>query len=131
AVRDGDFVARLGGDEFVVALRDALEDDAVRFCQRLLTELAVPIAYEDSELTVGASIGVAMAPGDARSDEELLRVADLALYQSKRDGRGIYRFYAPEMNERVASRRALEADLRRSFQREEFELYYQPRFNAR
>ncbi|MDQ0474989.1 putative bifunctional diguanylate cyclase/phosphodiesterase [Labrys wisconsinensis] len=129
-VHEHDLAARLGGDEFAAALLDRTDDEVERFCQRLQRDLAAPIVHEGCELSVGASIGIALSPGDARSAEELLRVADLALYQAKRDGFGTYRFYAPEMNEHIASRRVLEADLRRALQRGEFVLHYQPRFDA-
>jgi predicted signal transduction protein with EAL and GGDEF domain len=75
---------------------------------------------------IGVSIGVAIAPTDAAESNQLLQSADLALYRAKVEGRGIYRFFEPEMDARMQARRALELDLRRALMKEESEVYYQP-----
>jgi EAL domain-containing protein (putative c-di-GMP-specific phosphodiesterase class I) len=99
-------------------------------CERLIASLSGPIAIDGQEVCVGLSIGVAIAPGDGGDEGTLLRHADIALYQAKADGRSAFRFFAPQMNERLQSRRALELDLRRAVDRDELLLHFQPRFET-
>jgi predicted signal transduction protein with EAL and GGDEF domain len=77
-------------------------------------------------LTIGASVGVALAPEDGTDADRLLKNADLALYRAKLDGRGTYRFFEPEMDARMQARRKLELDLRQALARREFQLHFQP-----
>jgi diguanylate cyclase (GGDEF)-like protein len=123
-------VARLGGDEFTVILshRDAHEA-AGAIAGRLIAALAEPFEVGGHELSAGASVGIAMAPGDAADADTLLKHADLALYQAKGEGGGTYRFFESEMNARAQARHQLEADLRRAIGHGEFELYFQPLFD--
>jgi len=123
-------VARLGGDEFTIILshRDAHEA-AGAIAGRLIAALAEPFEVNGHELTAGASVGIAMAPGDAADADTLLKHADLALYQAKDEGGGTYRFFEAEMNARAQARHQLEADLRRAIGHGEFELYFQPLFD--
>jgi predicted signal transduction protein with EAL and GGDEF domain len=130
-VSDRDIVARVGGDEFVIAVADLAEHDTVALCKRLLAAVIAPMTWEGAQIYVGLSMGVAMAPTDATSTHELIRRADLALYQAKNDGRGTFRFFAQDMNERVIHRRSLEMDLRRGIMDGEFVLHYQPRYDTR
>jgi diguanylate cyclase (GGDEF)-like protein len=130
AIREQDMVARFGGDEFVIAARGLADHDIESLCQRLVRDISAPIHYDGGEVNVGLSIGIATAPTDATGTNELLRCADLALYQAKSDGGGTYRFFAEEMNKRILERRLLEADLRRGLERHEFRLMYQPRFDT-
>ncbi|WP_423820763.1 PAS domain S-box protein [Salinisphaera sp. SPP-AMP-43] len=124
-------VARVGGDEFVVAAPD-LEDDAIEaLCQSLLEAAAEPIRGADGELQISASIGVAVAPMDGTSPDDLLKNADTALFRSKQDGRGTYHFYTGEMNDRISAHRAMTEDMRRGLDVGEFFLEYQPRFDTR
>jgi len=123
-------VARLGGDEFTIILahRDAHEAaDAV--AGRLIAALADPFEIRGDELVIGASVGIAMAPGDAADADTLLKHADLALNQAKGEGGGTYRFFESEMNARAQARHRLESDLRRAIGQGEFELYFQPLFD--
>jgi diguanylate cyclase (GGDEF)-like protein len=123
-------VARLGGDEFTVILshRDGHEA-AGAVAGRLIAALADPFEIGRHELQIGASVGIAMAPGDGADADALLKHADLALYQAKGEGGGTYRFFESEMNARAQARHRLESDLRRAISRGEFELYYQPLFD--
>jgi len=123
-------VARLGGDEFTVILsqRDAHEA-AGAIAGRLIAALADPFELGGHEFTVGASVGIAMAPGDAADADTLLKHADLALYQAKGEGGGTYRFFEAGMNARAQARHKLEADLRRAVNHGEFELYFQPLYD--
>ena len=127
-VRGTDTVARLGGDEFAV-LQTGLEhaEDAAKLAERLIGELSLPCRLGGETLRLGVSLGIAvLLPGQVESEEALLRKADLALYQAKAEGRGRFRFFEPEMERAMHSRRQLEADLRRALARQEFELFYQP-----
>jgi diguanylate cyclase (GGDEF)-like protein len=124
-------VARVGGDEFVMVAPGFGAETAAKLCGRILAAIAAPIIYDDTEITVGTSIGVARSPADATEPGELIRKADIALYQAKTDGRGTFCFFACEMNERILSRRTLETDLRRALRAREFTLVYQPRVDAR
>jgi diguanylate cyclase (GGDEF)-like protein len=131
SLRDQDIVARVGGDEFVLVAIGMAEHDIEVLCGRLLREVGAPIVVEGAEINIGLSIGIAISPTDATTTDELIRRADLALYQAKSDGRGTYRFFAQEMNERIVLRRSLEADLRRGISQGEFVLNYQPRYATR
>ncbi|MET1080280.1 MAG: EAL domain-containing protein [Pseudomonas sp.] len=129
-LRDEDLVARQGGDEFILVLTGiATQDDVERLCARLIECLEQPFRLDNQEVFISASIGIAMAPNDAVQANELLRYADIALYQAKNDGRGTWRFYAHEMNERIHERRLLENDLRQALAGAELCLHYQPRYH--
>lgn len=88
----------------------------------------MPIAIEDQEVFISASIGIAMAPHDACEATALLRYADIALYEAKSGGRNTWRFYAGDMNARIIERRRLESDLRQAIKNGELELHFQPRY---
>jgi diguanylate cyclase (GGDEF)-like protein len=96
AVREGDFVARLGGDEFAVLLM--LDDDAVELiCQRIIDGFCPPISIEGQNLIAGASIGVAIFPDHGGTQERIYKMADVAMYSAKREGRGTWRCFASNM----------------------------------
>jgi diguanylate cyclase (GGDEF)-like protein len=131
-VRDGDTVARLGGDEFaVLQLGMQRPEEAGALARRIIEAASRPYEIEGQQVTIGASIGVAVAPGDGANPDQLLKHADLALYRAKADGRGTFRFFEPEMDSRLRARRALELDLRRALAQDEFELFYQPLVDLR
>jgi diguanylate cyclase (GGDEF)-like protein len=129
-VRDTDLVARLGGDEFAVLQVGASQPgDATSLASRLLDAIGAPYELEGHQVVVGLSIGIALSPKDGQDSDELLRSADLALYRAKIDGRGLYRFFEPEMDARMQARRSLEIDLREAIIGGQFELFYQPILN--
>lgn len=129
--RATDLVARLGGDEFVVVANDCkTREQAVGLCQRIIERINQPITIGGNEVTVGTSIGVVSAPFDGVTGEELMRYADIALYEAKSSGRNIFRFYEPAMNERIMERRQLEIDMRHALRRQEFRLDFQPRYES-
>ena len=127
-VREGDTICRLGGDEFaVIQLAEGdQKQSAIALAHRLLAAVCAPFQIEGHEIVIGTSIGIALAPIDGTTADELLKNADLALYRAKTDGRKDFRFFESEMDSELRLRRALEVDLRHAFARGEFELHYQP-----
>lgn len=131
-LRDSDLLFRMGGDEFTVILPQITTlEDAAFVARRVLEALARPIAVHEHELTVGATIGIAVYPGDGERADALLKNADAAMYSAKQRNRGTYAFYRTEMNQRAMQRMGLEADLRKGFREGEFVLHYQPRFDTK
>lgn len=131
-VRKVDMVARLGGDEFAIILTNLEKTDQVNIpAQRILRSLSEPIMIDGNELSVGTSIGVSFYPLDDKTPEELMRKADVALYQAKEAGRGTFRLYDKEMDAQARAVRMLENDLRLAVERDEFVLHYQPLMDVR
>lgn len=135
-VRESDTVARFGGDEFVVLLQDldgSLEDAGLHaelVAKKILLQLNAPYALTGGEHHSTPSIGVVLIHGQRQSVDELLKQADLAMYEAKSAGRNTLRFFDPAMQSMVAERTALEADLRSGLQKGELLLYYQPVVDA-
>ncbi len=135
-VRDCDTVARLGGDEFLVMLEDLDMgyDNAVSHVKfvgaKIVAVLNQPYMLGVSEFNSTASVGIAMYTGTAVAMDELLKQADMAMYQAKAAGRNRVRFFDPNMQEDVNARAALEVDLRQGLAQEQFVLYYQPQLDA-
>jgi len=126
-VRPRDMVARLGGDEFVVLMPN-LDSAAsgLAVAERILAIIGNSLEVDDQIMPIGASIGVAFAPHDAKTGEELLRAADLAMYDAKARGRRGISVFNPEMQTQMLERRTLEIDLRAAIVRGELQLHYQP-----
>jgi diguanylate cyclase (GGDEF)-like protein/PAS domain S-box-containing protein len=126
-VRGDNVAARLGGDEFAIVLAaDVSPNEASAFAERLIGVLSAPYHIDGLEVVVGASIGIALSPGDGTTSEELMRNADMALYRAKAEGGGVHHFFEPEMDQQAQKRRDMERDLRAAFTGGEFELHYQP-----
>jgi diguanylate cyclase (GGDEF)-like protein/PAS domain S-box-containing protein len=126
-VRDTDTVARCGGDEFVILLHNIKsESDAAYVAQKLIDALSTPFVLAEREIIIGASIGIAMHPGDADTAETLIRNADLAMYKAKQSGRNQAHFFTAAMQEHANQRMTLEQDLRHALERNQLEVYYQP-----
>jgi diguanylate cyclase (GGDEF)-like protein/PAS domain S-box-containing protein len=129
-VRGNNLVARLGGDEFAVILAsDVSPNEASDHAARLIRVLSARYDIDGIEVIIGASIGIALSPGDGETSEELMRNADMALYRAKSDGGGVHRFFEREMDRQAQKRRDMEIDLRRAFANGEFEVHYQPLVN--
>ena len=125
--RELDIVARMGGDEFAIIMTQMEQAaDAATLSKRIRDSVIKPYQIEGHQIVTDISIGISVAPMDAVESDELLRNADMALYDAKGDGRGTFRFFEPEMNTRMKVRRELEMDLRNALASEEFELHYQP-----
>jgi predicted signal transduction protein with EAL and GGDEF domain len=125
-VRGSDTVARLGGDEFAIVQTGGEQAQASDLASRVIEALSEPFNALGNHVVIGASVGIALAPADGYEADQLLRNADMALYQAKSEGRGRYHFFEPDMDAKVQARRSLELDLRRALGAGEFELYYQP-----
>jgi diguanylate cyclase (GGDEF)-like protein/PAS domain S-box-containing protein len=120
-------VYRLGGDEFVVVVPDCGDPRRITpLVESMLAQLAEPFEVNEHVLHIGGSAGIAIAPQDGSSVDELIANADLALYKAKSDGGHTYRLFVPVLRAQAQSRRGLQVELRRAFAENEFELYFQP-----
>ncbi|MQA20464.1 putative bifunctional diguanylate cyclase/phosphodiesterase [Rugamonas rivuli] len=135
AVRSCDTVARFGGDEFIVLLEDlgpteeAVAKAAQEVAAKIIHAFVAPFVIEGVDQYSTPSIGVTLFNGSCGTVDEVLKRADLAMYQAKAAGRNNVSFFDPAMQARVSARAALEADMRRALVNDEFVLYYQPLMN--
>jgi diguanylate cyclase (GGDEF)-like protein/PAS domain S-box-containing protein len=126
-LRDEDALARLNSDEFAIIQSGLTRpENAVLLSKRLLEAISDPYLLDGHSVVIGASIGIAMAPGDGEDSEKLLKNADLALSRAKNDSRGTFSFFEAEMDARAQSRRKIEIDLRDAIQNDLLRPYYQP-----
>jgi len=126
-VREADTVARVGGDEFTILLPEISRvQDAVDLGDRVLDGLRQPLAIKRRELRAAVSMGIAVYPYDGEEADTLLRSAAIAMYRAKEQGGDSYQLYTPAMNAPIADPLALESELRRALEREEFVVFYQP-----
>ena len=129
-IRQGDTISRQGGDEFAVLLPDLENDEgAVRIAQRMLELVAEPYRLDSHELSVTCSIGISLYPRDGRNADLLLKNADIALYRAKDMGRNTYQFYLSGATVMSRDRLTLEASLRYAVERQQLEVYYQPKWD--
>ena len=129
---EGDTAARLGGDDFAViqAAPKSINDIEV-MAQRIVTALSEPVSLDGKNITIGATVGVAVAPTDGNSAEDLIRNADTALARTKSSAGGTYGFFEPSIHERLTRRVRMEAELREALASNAFELHYQPIVNIK
>jgi len=127
-IRETDVLARLGGDEFAIIQEggSSQHEGAIALALRIIGAISLPFDLNGHEASVGASIGIALAPENGVEPEELLKSADLALYNAKANGRNDFRIYHPAMLEVAHTQQSAEGELRDAIAREEFELHYQP-----
>ncbi len=126
AVGPTDTAARWGGDEFVVLAPAAGAATAATLAEKLIEQLSTPYRIDEQEHHVGASIGIALHPGDGRGPEQLLKNADVAMFRAKEAGRGCHAFFERSMDVAIQRRTLLEHELRIALEREQFLLVYQP-----
>lgn len=126
-LRDSDLVARLGGDEFAILQAGARrEADAAKLAKRIMQSFAEPHRLLGHQVTAGASIGIALAPKHGSDPEELMKHADMALYNAKTSGRCAYVLFNPEHMRASGNRREMEKDLHAALSKGQLELHYQP-----
>jgi len=127
AIGDSGLVGRLGGDEFKVILPGETNRETLSIIARTVIEsLSQPYSIDGSSISIGCSIGIALAPENGGDAETLVRNADLALYGAKGDGRGIHRFFKTAMLDGARSRKQIEDDLRHALAGNQFHVAYQP-----
>jgi diguanylate cyclase (GGDEF)-like protein/PAS domain S-box-containing protein len=126
-LREEDILARLNSDEFAIVQSGvARPEDAVLLARRLLEAIGDPYLLDGHSVVIGASIGIAVSPGDGEESEKLLQNADMALSRAKSDFRGTFSFFEAEMDARAQTRRKIEIDLRDAIQNDVLRPYYQP-----
>lgn len=125
-IRDGDTAARLGGDEFAIIVASADLDEVAMVARRLVERIGRPYHFDGRQVEIGISVGISLGPKDGNTPGRLMKNADLALYRAKADGRGMWRFYDSEMDEKLQDRRTLQSDLRQALMRAEFFIDFQP-----
>ncbi len=128
AVRSGDQVARLGGDEFAILQWGAAvgETEALALAARVCDVLSAPFSIAGQTVSIGVSIGVALAPAHGDTADGLIRNADIALYQAKSAGRGTTIVFCHEFEHRISARRRLQTDLKTAAELGQMEMHYQP-----
>ena len=126
-----DTVARLGGDEFaIVQVGIGGADDVERMARHVIKAISKPFDIEHHRVSIGASIGMTIAPADAATSEQLLKNADLAMYRAKQEGRGCARFFHPEMQTAARDTVLLEIALREGMRQGDLQLWYQPQVDV-
>ncbi|MCF5703537.1 EAL domain-containing protein [Pseudomonas syringae] len=129
--REHDIVARLGGDEFIVVLNGMDSPHEIdKFCTRLIGSLHQPVVFEHHPLHIGASIGIALSRRHGYLPSDLIRYADIALYQAKSEGKNTWCYFEAHMSDQIQTRRQMEDDLRHALKHNEFILHYQPRYKV-
>jgi len=126
-LREEDALARLNSDEFAIVQSGLTRpEDAVGLAKRLLEAISDPYLLDGHSVVIGASIGIAMAPGDGDDSEKLLKSADMALSRAKQDARGTFAFFEAALDAKAQSRRKIEVELRDAIQNDVLRPYYQP-----
>jgi diguanylate cyclase (GGDEF)-like protein len=126
-LRGNEFLARIGGDEFAIIMPaiDSVDEPAT-LARRITTAFAEPLAINDTTIALGVSIGIAIAPNDGDSGDDLMRRADRALYRAKEGGRSAVRFFEPEMDSLIERRVMIERELRAAIASDRITPFYQP-----
>jgi diguanylate cyclase (GGDEF)-like protein/PAS domain S-box-containing protein len=131
-LRKQDTIARMGGDEFIILIPGLTDTDhTARLAEKILDAVTPVLKIGDNELYIGCSIGISIFPDDGMEIKTLLKNSDLAMYRAKEKGRNTFQLYTPAMNFKAMERLAVEKNLRKALDREEFELHYQPKVNLK
>ncbi|GAC16689.1 putative bifunctional diguanylate cyclase/phosphodiesterase [Aliiglaciecola lipolytica] len=131
-IRGNDFLARLGGDEFVVLAQDIDEEKQIsNLASRIIASLKQPFKIQNNDITISVSVGIAAYGPSASTPAEIMKCADIAMYQAKMNGRNQFCFYTHDLHHQISKRACLEADLRKAIQERQFELYYQPQISCK
>lgn len=127
----GTVIARLGGDEFAILVQNECSREALStMAEEIVHQIQRPYPLHHQDYYVTASVGIAVSPEHGERPDQLLRHADLAMYEIKRQGKNGYRFYQSELNDKLSERLELERDFRQALPRGELELYYQPQVRS-
>ncbi len=131
ALRDSDILARVGGDEFVIIVEssDNIEYSSAHICEKILELFKKPIQTKSNTLSITLSIGVAVYPDDATDYNQLLKYADIAMYEAKSDGKNTYRYYQEKLSIDAHNRLEIEQALKGALVNSEFYMMYQPKYN--
>ncbi len=132
ANKNKQMLARLGGDEFTVLLSEIREPtDAATVSQRIIEAVSEPFTINGAQITIGASVGIAIFPRDGSDYQTILKSADMAMYQAKDEGKNTYRYFSAELNAEASRRMEIEQDLRVALEEDnQLELYYQPKIHC-
>jgi len=130
--RDGDTIARIGGDEFVI-IRDSIQSstEVASFAELMLSELNLPVYIKGQKLNLNFSIGITISPGDGIVAEKLLRNADTAMYEAKKEVLNSYHFYSAELNDKARKKLSMENELRSAIEQDSIDLVYQPKVDLK
>ncbi|WP_281883238.1 EAL domain-containing protein [Paenibacillus sp. YYML68] len=125
-------LARMGGDEFTVLCSQNYEaDELAKLAERIIAEIAVPYRLKESDFYVSASIGIAIYPQDGQDAEQLLKHADTAMYEVKKNGKNGFQFYTGQLNAQLQQKIELESELRRAIAEQQLTVYYQPQVRTK
>ncbi len=125
--RETDLLARLGGDEFSLLLKPIDKpSDAAAIAERIVRAMSTPFAIDGHQISIGASVGIAVAPQDGETTDVLMKNADLALYRAKSEGRSTYHFFEKDMDAAIQKRRTIESGLRSALALNELRVVFQP-----
>ena len=128
ALKSGDIIGRLGGDEFVVILEDITDlSHVIKIIERILKLCKIPFYIKDKKYYMSCSIGVSLSPDDSVSSEELIRKADMAMYQAKGSGKNTYHFFDEELDKIALNSVLIDGQLREAIRENNFVLHYQPK----
>jgi diguanylate cyclase (GGDEF)-like protein/PAS domain S-box-containing protein len=128
-VNERDIISRYGGDEFSILLPDYGEQKASEVAHQIITKLSIPLTFHLHELLVTPSIGISLFPTHGESFDTLIKNADLAMYHAKSLGRNNFQFFNEELNKKAQHEIAMEVNLRKAMEQNQFELFYQPQVN--
>lgn len=130
-LKESGLVTRHGGDEFIIILPDVQSQAHIEaLCRQIVLDISQPFLSGESEVFIGASLGIALAPQDAQTASDLLRYADIALYKAKNEGRNQWAFFQRDMGEKIVQRREMEQELREGIRDGELRMVYQPRYDT-
>lgn len=125
-------VARISGDEFIIVVHDIQSVEEIQdFAQQIICLFEAPISIESKQLHVTASVGIAVYPIHAQNYEELLKIADMAMYRAKENGKNSYQIYDESIRQEVEEKLRIEQGIRESLEMNQFELFYQPLFSPK